>query len=169
VNHWLDGSGTKLELTVDDMVEIGAFSLPTGGPPSIENGDNFIQYLKHLSGGPVQISDMRLFLGATERATLGRFWGHVSGTLTGSIDNWTFTGAMQFSDREKFDQSESGTWYRNAVCWLVSKGFSGKDYEVTSATTSVKQSSSDGQIEWAGTGKGTQYPGRPENGNPTAD
>jgi len=124
VNHWLDGTGTQLELTVDDMVEIGAFSLITGGPPSVQDGDNFSQYIKRLSGGPVQIPDMELFLGATERATLGRFWGHVNGTLSGSPYNWTFTGAMRFQDREKFDQSESGTWYRNAVCWLVSKSAS---------------------------------------------
>jgi hypothetical protein len=169
VNHWLEGAGAPLKLSTDDMVEIGACSMISGGPPTITEGDNFDQYLQRLSGGPVQIQDMRLYLGATERATLGRFFGHVSGTLSGSAGDWTFNGKLWFTDREKFDQSESGTWYRNVVCWLVSLGYKGTDYNVTSESPPAKQSSSDGQIQWAGTGKGTKNSGRPENGNPTND
>jgi hypothetical protein len=134
-----------------------------GGRPTIIQGRGFNQFVQQLSAGSVQINDMELYLGATERATLGRFDAYVSGTLRGGPGGWRFQGTMRFHDIEKFDQSATGTWYRNAVCYLVSRNFTGKDYEVNSEMAPIKQSASDREIQWAGTGI-RNSPGYPEKG-----
>ena len=84
MRHYMDGTGTPIAMTIDEMVELGAVAPPNDSRPSIARADEFETYRQRLSSGPVQIQDMRMSLVATEGATLGQFRAYLTGTLKGS-------------------------------------------------------------------------------------
>ena len=143
---------TRFTLSIDDMVEIGALTHPNDHPPGLKWADKFEGYRQRLTSGSVQITDMPLFLQATEGSTLGHFYSYFTGTLSGTPNDWKFEGTMRFEDVYDFEYREEFGSVRNMICFAMRNGVLGKNFNVDSVLAPVTQTSKDSEVQWKGTG-----------------
>lgn len=135
------------------MAEVGALDRQTLVRPSVSRGVQFDQYRQKLVSGPVQINDMPLKLAATQAMTLGQFTAYLSGSLSGTPDDWRFQGTMRYSDTYNFE-SHGEFFLVDREVWTFGVRVSqrGKGFQVKSELAPVKQSSQEAEIQWKGTG-----------------
>jgi len=164
LNHYMDGTGTPITLTEDEMVGVGA-------RVDIRRDPAFAPYISqlHEGGADVNVPMAEVFLRATTGGTLGRFFGVFQGKIHGtSSSDWTFTGTMRFSDTWDFDPQD---WnFPNTRSYDPNKRepvaeyqvrfadwyLPGKDFDVDSVAVPVSQGANDEEANWKGKGvKGT--------------
>ena len=87
----------------------------------------------------------------TDPELYGDFSAYLSGTLRGSPGAWTFDGTMRYSDTYNFE-NHRGAYVRNAIVTPVRVGVLGVGFQVESELAPVKQSSTEDELQWKGTG-----------------
>jgi hypothetical protein len=149
LNHYMDDTGTALNLTQQEMIDCNPIVNLRRSPDFLKE----LAALQEARGGSKWIS-ISGWGGALTNGTLGNFTIYYDGQLTVyAKGNWKFRGEMHFYDYWNFDPKSSGSGRplpAELKVRIASIALPGQPFAINSVKVRVGQTDKDERATWAG-------------------
>jgi hypothetical protein len=149
LNHYMDDTGTALNLTQQEMIDCNPIVDLRRSPAFRKE----LAALQQAGGGSRRISRSG-WGGALTNGTLGNFTIYYDGQLTvKATGNWNFQGTMHFYDYWDFDPKGSGSGRplpAELKVRIAAVALPGQPFAINSVSVPVSQTATDTRATWAG-------------------